>query len=73
MGGIGNAQQRMTDQGALRSDTISGDQFGSFSSGIRFAPDGLACGEVSHFLFMIRPVRESGPYWSGIEVARLDR
>lgn len=63
----------MTDQGALRSDTISEDQFGSFGSGVRFAPDGLACGEVSHFLFMIRPVLESGPYWSGIEVARLDR
>ena len=63
----------MTDQGALRSDTISGDQFGSFSSGIRFAPDGLVGGEVSHFLFMIRPVLESGPYWSSIEVARLDR
>ena len=63
----------MTEQGALRSDTISADQFGSFSSGIRFAPDGLVCGEVSHFLFMIRPVLESGPYWSGIEVARLDR
>ncbi len=52
---------------------ISGDQFGSFGSGIRFATDGLACGEVSHLLFMIRPVLESGPYWSGIEVARLDR
>ena len=63
----------MTEQVALRSDTIGGDEFGKFGSGVRFAPDGLACREVSHFLFMIRPVRESGPYWSGIEVARLDR